>query len=51
MERRKGLAFVVALALLMTSCAQLGIGGPSLKIGMVTDIGQLEDKSFNEYSW
>jgi basic membrane protein A len=22
-----------------------------LKIGMVTDIGQLEDKSFNEYSW
>ncbi len=29
-------------------------GAPSaseLKIGMVTDIGQLEDKSFNEYSW
>jgi basic membrane protein A and related proteins len=23
----------------------------SLKIGMVTDIGQLEDKSFNEFSW
>jgi basic membrane protein A len=23
----------------------------TLKIGMVTDIGQLEDKSFNEYSW
>jgi basic membrane protein A and related proteins len=23
----------------------------SLKIGVVTDIGQLEDKSFNEYTW
>jgi len=23
----------------------------TLKIGMVTDIGQLEDKSFNEFSW
>ncbi|HET8567604.1 MAG TPA: BMP family ABC transporter substrate-binding protein, partial [Candidatus Limnocylindria bacterium] len=27
------------------------IGGSGLKIGMVTDIGQLEDKSFNEFSW
>jgi basic membrane protein A len=26
-------------------------GGADLKIGMVTDIGQLEDKSFNEFSW
>ena len=26
-------------------------GASELKIGMVTDIGQLEDKSFNEYSW
>jgi basic membrane protein A len=26
-------------------------GGGDVKIGMVTDIGQLEDKSFNEYSW
>lgn len=25
--------------------------GKALKIGMVTDIGQLEDKSFNEFSW
>jgi basic membrane protein A len=25
--------------------------GAALKIGMVTDIGQLEDKSFNEFSW
>ncbi|HEY7589657.1 MAG TPA: BMP family ABC transporter substrate-binding protein [Candidatus Limnocylindrales bacterium] len=35
------------------SPAATSSGGPSgeLKIGMVTDIGQLEDKSFNEYSW
>ena len=26
-------------------------GGAALKVGMVTDIGQLEDKSFNEFSW
>jgi len=25
--------------------------GADVKIGMVTDIGQLEDKSFNQYSW
>jgi basic membrane protein A and related proteins len=25
--------------------------GGEVKVGMVTDIGQLEDKSFNEYSW
>jgi basic membrane protein A len=25
--------------------------GGDVKIGMVTDIGQLEDKSFNEYTW
>jgi basic membrane protein A len=25
--------------------------GVALKVGMVTDIGQLEDKSFNEFSW
>jgi basic membrane protein A len=36
--------------------ASAGAGGPAvdpseLKIGMVTDIGQLEDKSFNEFSW
>ncbi len=29
-----------------------GVPDPTtLKIGMVTDIGQLEDKSFNEFSW
>ncbi len=35
-----------------TSCGALGgAGGGGPKVGMVTDIGQLEDKSFNEFSW
>lgn len=46
------LAFIVLAGLLTSACGGLGLpgaGGP--KIGMVTDIGQLEDKSFNEFSW
>lgn len=31
--------------------AGASVDASQLKIGMVTDIGQLEDKSFNEYSW
>ena len=35
-----------------SASAAAGPVDPSeLKIGMVTDIGQLEDKSFNEFSW
>jgi len=33
------------------SVAPSAPAGGDVKIGMVTDIGQLEDKSFNEYSW
>ena len=33
------------------SVAPSGPATSDVKIGMVTDIGQLEDKSFNEYSW
>ena len=44
-----GLAFGLAVA----GCGGAGLpgGGGGLKVGMVTDIGQLEDKSFNEFSW
>ena len=46
------LAILVATGLIVAACGALpGSGGPALKVGMVTDIGQLEDKSFNEYSW
>lgn len=43
----------LALSIVMSACG--GSSGPATasgpKIGVVTDIGQLEDKSFNEYSW
>ena len=41
-------AFVVLVA---ASCGVIPGTSSGPKIGVVTDIGQLEDKSFNEYSW
>jgi basic membrane protein A len=41
-------------ALVVSACGGAGLpglGGGGPKVGMVTDIGQLEDKSFNEFSW
>lgn len=49
MKRLLALAFIAMLV--VTACGTFGIGTSGLKIGMVTDIGQLEDKSFNEFSW
>ena len=53
---RKTVVFATFVALVVTACG--GGGGPAgspspagPKIGVVTDIGQLEDKSFNEFSW
>lgn len=48
------LSIGVAAGLLLAACGGSGAGTtatPGPKIGVVTDIGQLEDKSFNEYSW
>jgi basic membrane protein A len=49
------LAFGLALGLVAACGGAPGTTGggaaPGLKIGMVTDIGALEDKSFNEFSW
>ena len=47
------LAFSVSFGLVVAGCGGAGLpgGGGGLKIGMVTDIGQLEDKSFNEFTW
>src|SRR5260370_40492070 len=45
----------LALSIVMSACGGSSVAGtPSPsgpKIGVVTDIGQLEDKSFNEFSW
>src|SRR5213593_354674 len=47
------LALGLAFGLVVAGCGGAGLpgGGGGLKIGMVTDIGQLEDKSFNEFTW
>ena len=46
------LAVSLAVGLIVAACGALpGSGGGGPKVGMVTDIGQLEDKSFNEFSW
>ena len=46
------LAILVVTGLVAAACGVIpGTGGSGLKVGMVTDIGKLEDKSFNEFSW
>ncbi len=45
------LAILVATGLIVAACGALPGSGSGLKVGMVTDIGALEDKSFNEFSW
>ncbi|HET7700608.1 MAG TPA: BMP family ABC transporter substrate-binding protein [Candidatus Limnocylindria bacterium] len=51
MKRLLTYALISVFVVLATACGALGVGGSGLKVGMVTDIGQLEDKSFNEFSW
>ncbi|HET7699913.1 MAG TPA: BMP family ABC transporter substrate-binding protein [Candidatus Limnocylindria bacterium] len=51
---KRSLALTLLVALIVSACGGAGIpgiGGGGPKVGMVTDIGQLEDKSFNEFSW
>ena len=49
------LALLSAAVLVATACSSGGAGssagGSALKIGLVTDVGTLNDKNFNEYSW
>ncbi len=48
------LCLSLALTIVLAACGGTSGGTPAAsgpKIGVVTDIGQLEDKSFNEYSW
>src|SRR6185436_5772320 len=45
------IALGLAIGVVVAGCGGGGLLGGGLKIGMVTDIGQLEDKSFNEFSW
>lgn len=49
MKRAFGL--IALSALVVSACGGLPGASSGPKVGMVTDIGQLEDKSFNEFSW
>ena len=53
MRRRTiGLSLLAVLAVVASACGAGGSPAPKgLKIGMVTDVGGLNDKSFNEASW
>jgi basic membrane protein A len=55
--RTRSIALILfaGLAIVASACSSGGNAAPSgpkaLKIGMVTDVGTLDDKSFNEASW
>ena len=53
MRRRSiGLSLLAVLALVASACGAGGSPAPkALKVGLVTDVGGLNDKSFNEASW
>jgi len=43
-------SLVVVLVLALTACAGVG-GGGGFKVGLVTDVGKVDDKSFNQSAW
>lgn len=53
--RSIAVALFATMAIVLSACGASGTPAPSaaagLKIGMVTDVGTLDDKSFNEASW
>lgn len=53
MRTRMALMVLVAGAMLVAACGATSSpsGGSQLKIGFVTDVGRLDDKSFNEAAW
>ena len=48
-NRALGLSALFVLSLVVTACS--GSSADIKKVGLVTDVGTLEDKSFNEASW
>jgi len=50
--RSLGLALFAGLTLMISACGTApSTGTAGLKIGLVTDVGSLDDKNFNQYSW
>ena len=46
-----GLAIIAVASLLVAACQTGAPPDEGLKIGLVTDVGTLDDKNFNQYSW
>jgi basic membrane protein A len=50
--RSLGLVLLAGLTLMISACSTGASTAPGgLKIGLVTDVGTLDDKNFNQYSW
>ncbi|WEK55410.1 MAG: BMP family ABC transporter substrate-binding protein [Candidatus Cohnella colombiensis] len=45
------LLLVLALSVVLTACGDKNKGASGLKVGMVTDAGTIDDKSFNQGTW
>lgn len=45
------LAVLIAAAVIFTGCSKKAEEKPTLKVGMVTDAGTIDDKSFNQGTW
>jgi basic membrane protein A len=49
--RSLALPMLAGVVLAVAACASAATPVPGLKIGLVTDVGTLNDKNFNQYSW
>jgi basic membrane protein A len=49
--RSFALALIAASAIVAAACSPGATSATGLKIGMVTDVGTLNDKNFNQFSW
>ena len=48
---KKVLALALALCMIFALCSVTAVADDKIKIGMVTDVGGVNDKSFNQGSW
>jgi basic membrane protein A len=55
MRNRSGSVVLLAIVTIIAACSSgapaVSPGAPGSKIGLVTDVGTLDDKNFNQYSW
>ncbi len=50
-SRSIALVGLAVVAIIASACSSAATPVPGLKIGLVTDVGTLNDKNFNQYSW